>query len=323
MNSVNKHSIALPHLCARQTTKRTEMQQTETKYITNGWFRETEALWPGQALCLQVKKIIASFRSKFQDILVFDSTNYQRVLVLDGVIQLTERDEAGYQEMIAHVPLLEHPNPKSVLVIGGGDGGVLRELVKHESIEKITLCEIDEKVIEVSKEYFTNTMATAFDNPKVTVVNEDGNKFLDSHPAEFDVIIVDSSDPVGPANTLFQEEFYQKMKMSLKEEGIICTQGENIFLHIKIITDLLKFCQGMFSQTSYYQTQVPTYPNGSIGFIICSNRKDNFGKIHQQRKVAYQHIENDAGFRYYSDIVHSAAFVLPRFAEKEIKKLRS
>merc|ERR1719223_629494 len=171
------------------------------KNIENGWFKETTALWPGQAMTLEVKEILHVEQSKFQDVLVFQSVSYGNVLVLDGVIQATERDEFAYQEMISHLPMNSHPDPKNILVIGGGDGGVLREVVKHESIESVTLVEIDEMVVKVSKK-FLPAMAAGFSHPKVNLVIGDGFEYLKNHTGTYDVIITDSSDPVGPAESV-------------------------------------------------------------------------------------------------------------------------
>ena len=147
-------------------------------------------------MSLKVKEVLDHHRSDFQDILVFESENHGNVLVLDGVIQVTERDEFAYQEMIAHIPLLAHPNPKKVLVIGGGDGGVIREVARHKGIEEIIECEIDEGVIKASKKYLPS-LAKGFDDPRVVVKVMDGAKFLEENQEAFDVIITDSSDPIG------------------------------------------------------------------------------------------------------------------------------
>lgn len=188
------------------------------------WFHERGVLWEGQAMSLQVKKVLLHKRSLFQDVLVFESAKHGNVLVLDGVIQVTERDEFSYQEMIAHIPLFAHPNPKRVLVIGGGDGGVLREIARHKGVEEIVICELDKDVIDVSKQYLP-TLAKGYDDPRVTVHVMDGAKFMDENQDSFDVIITDSSDPVGPANVLFETPFYKAMYKSLREGGIVCTQG--------------------------------------------------------------------------------------------------
>jgi spermidine synthase len=189
--------------------------------IIDGWFHERGELWPGQAMSLKVNKVLDHFRSDFQDILVFESESHGNVLVLDGVIQVTERDEFSYQEMIAHIPLFSHPNPKKVLVIGGGDGGVLREVAKHVGVEEIVECEIDEGVITVSKKYL-QSLAKGYDDPRVTVKVMDGAKFLEENQDSYDVIITDSSDPIGPASVLFETPFYNAMYKSLREGTVRC-----------------------------------------------------------------------------------------------------
>lgn len=195
-----------------------------TDLIVDGWFHERGVLWPGQAMSLEVKEVLDHHRSRFQDVLVFRSANHGTVLVLDGVIQVTERDEFAYQEMIAHIPLCAHPDPKRVLVIGGGDGGVLREIARHKGVEEIVICEIDEDVINVSKKYLPS-LARGYDDPRVKVHVMDGAEFLANHMDYFDVIITDSSDPVGPASVLFETPFYDSMYGSLRDGGIVCTQG--------------------------------------------------------------------------------------------------
>uniref|UniRef100_A0A6I8NFF4 Spermidine synthase n=1 Tax=Ornithorhynchus anatinus TaxID=9258 RepID=A0A6I8NFF4_ORNAN len=193
--------------------------------IRDGWFRETCSLWPGQAMALQVDRLLHHRRSRYQEILVFRSKTYGNVLVLDGVIQCTERDEFSYQEMIANLPLCSHPSPRKVLIIGGGDGGVLREVVKHPTVESVVQCEIDEDVIEVSKKYLPG-MAVGYSSPKLTLHVRDGFEFMQQNQDAFDVIITDSSDPMGPAESLFKESYYQLMKMALREGGILCCQGK-------------------------------------------------------------------------------------------------
>lgn len=181
-------------------------------------------MWPGQAMSLKVNQIIHHEKSKYQDVLVFESSDYGTVLVLDNVIQCTERDEFSYQEMITHLAMNSHPNPEKVLVIGGGDGGVLREVVKHASVKEATLCDIDEAVIRVSKKYLPG-MAVGFEHPKAHTHVGDGFEFLKNRQNEFDVIITDSSDPEGPAESLFQKPYFELLKSALREGGVITTQG--------------------------------------------------------------------------------------------------
>jgi spermidine synthase len=181
-------------------------------------------MWPGQAMILKVNQVLHHEKSKYQDVLVFESSDHGTVLVLDNVIQCTERDEFSYQEMITHLAMNSHPAPKSVLVIGGGDGGVLREVVKHESVEKAILCDIDEAVVRVSKKYLPG-MSIGFQHPNVEVFIGDGFKFLADRKNEFDVIITDSSDPEGPAESLFQKPYFELLYGALKDGGVITTQG--------------------------------------------------------------------------------------------------
>ncbi|EXL67021.1 spermidine synthase, partial [Fusarium oxysporum f. sp. conglutinans race 2 54008] len=181
-------------------------------------------MWPGHAMTLRVEKVLVHEKSEYQDALIFKSTDFGNVLVLDNIIQCTERDEFSYQEMIAHLALNSHPNPKKVLVIGGGDGGVLREIVKHDCVEEATLCDIDEAVVRLSKEHLPS-MACGFDHPKSKTHIGDGVKFLNDYKNEFDVIITDSPDPDGPAEALFQKSYFQLLHDALREGGVITTQG--------------------------------------------------------------------------------------------------
>jgi spermidine synthase len=284
------------------------------------WFSETEALWPGQKFSLEVSDVLFHGKSDFQDVLVFKSATYGHVLVLDGVIQVTERDEFSYQEMITHLPMFAHAQPKRVLIVGGGDGGVLREVVKHDCVEEIIMCEIDPMVCEVSRKFMGTTMATAFGDPRCTLMHADAAAYLRDNTSErFDVIIVDSSDPVGPAEVLFRQEFYEDMKKALTPSGVICTQGECLWLHLDLIVDVLSRCQGLFPTIQYAYTTIPTYPSGQIGFIMCSLDESEGAVATPKRTPSADMAQN---LRYYSSKIHEAAFVLPAFAERKIATVR-
>jgi len=281
--------------------------------ITKGWFSEINEFWKGQALSLQVDgDILFHEKSQFQDVLVFKSVAYGNVLVLDNAIQITEKDECSYQEMIAHIPLFTHPNPKKVLVVGGGDGGVLREISRHKGIEEIHICEIDEMVINASKKYLP-TISVGFDDPRVKVHIRDGFQFLKEHTNEFDVIITDSSDPDGPASTLFGKEYFEAAKAALTENGVIVTQAESIWLHLDLISNMIKFIENIFGNANYIITQVPTYPSGTIGFFIASKG----GKV---SKSPVREVEKELAdqLKFYSKDMHEKAFVLPPFAERRL-----
>ncbi|EOR04106.1 Saccharopine dehydrogenase [NADP(+), L-glutamate-forming] [Wallemia ichthyophaga EXF-994] len=278
----------------------------------NNWFHEISPQWPGQALSLKVNKILHVEKSQFQDVLVFESQSYGNVLVLDGAVQCTERDEFSYQEMITHLPMASHPNPQRVLVIGGGDGGVLREVVKHPQVQEAVLCDIDEAVPRVSKAYLPH-MAQALNHEKVTVFIGDGFKFLQDKKNYFDVIITDSSDPEGPAAALFEKAFFELLKNALREGGHISTQGECIWLHLPLIKSLRLATRELFATAEYAYTTIPTYPSGQIGFIVCS--KDGSRNLRKPLREV-------PDCKYYNSKIHQCAFQLPQFADSALNDSR-
>lgn len=279
--------------------------------IKDGWFAETEAMWPGQKMCLEVEEVLENGRSLFQDILMFKSKTYGNVLILDGVIQVTQRDEHSYQEMITNLPMFAHPNPKKVLIVGGGDGGVAREVLKHECVEQVIMCEIDEQVCEVSKKYLPDLSDGAFDDPRLKLIIDDAAKYLrDEGPKEqFDVIICDSSDPVGPAEVLFKPEFFESMKNALGPQGVLSTQGECLWLHLDLISKVINETRDIFSPSGvkYGFTTIPTYPSGQIGFMIATKDGSNDVSLPKRAPDA-THLNK---LKYYSEAVHKASFVLP------------
>jgi spermidine synthase len=219
---------------------------------------------------------------------------------------LTEFDEFAYHEMIAHVPLAVHSCPESVLVIGGGDGGTVREVLKHPDVKQVDVCEIDEDVIKVCRQYLPS-LASSFDDGRVRVLFEDGARYVRQHPGAYDVIIVDSTDPVGPGQILFQQAFYEDMKTALKEGGIAVTQCESMYFHQDVIRGVYAFVRRLYPKWGYYYTLVPTYPSGIIGFFFCSLGPDPIEDILSER------VERLQGLKYYTADVHRAAFTLPRF----------
>ncbi|XP_012276735.1 spermidine synthase [Orussus abietinus] len=285
-------------------------------FLKPGWFTEVSDFWPGTALSLEVKRVLHHEKSAFQDVLVLDTKSHGRVLVLDGLIQCTENDECSYQEAIAFLPLCSHPEPKSVLIVGGGDGGVAREVAKHPDVEKVVQVEIDALVLEVSRKYLP-FVSVGLDHPKVTLNVGDGFEFLKNHVGEFDVVITDSCDPIGPAERLFQEPYFQLLKAALKPNGIICSQAGNPWSQIEHVSSTFRLCKSVFPTSAYAVTSVPTYPTGQIGFVLgTSNANGNFKE--PVRIFTDQELEN-MGMRYYSANVHRAAFGLPRFLEKALR----
>ena len=287
--------------------------------IVDGWFRElNDTCFPGQAFTLKVDKILYHTKSEFQDILVFKSTHYGNVLVLDGIVQCTERDEFAYQEMITHIPLYLHEDPKKVLVIGGGDGGVIRELLKHQQLVDITLVEIDETVIKLAREYLPG-MAQGLDDPRVQIKLCDGFEFLEKTASvqeseKYDVIITDSSDPEGPAEAFFQERYFKLLRDALKNDKsvIIAQTSENVWLNIKYLEDLIKTAQKVFPNSRYCNTMVPTYTSGQLGLIVCSPNKNK--DLTTPSRVPTP--QEDVNLKYYNPEIHNASFVLPNWADQ-------
>ncbi|KAL6756017.1 spermidine synthase [Haematococcus lacustris] len=300
---------------------------TAAKGLTaDGWFKETSPMWPGMAMTLKVKNVLYQAKSDFQDVCVFESESFGTVLLLDGVIQATERDEFSYQEMIAHLPLcaLESP-PKKVLVVGGGDGGVLRELARYPSIEQIHMAEIDKMVPETAKKFLPK-MAVGFSDPRVQLHICDGIKFVqDATEGEYDAIIVDSSDPVGPAEVLFEKPFFEALHRAVRPGGIVCTQAESLWLHLDIIKSLANMCSQVFvgGSVSYAYTTIPTYPSGQIGMMLCAKAVPGSSAPLDPR-TPKQPVPSSAAsievgnLRYYSHEVHTAAFALPQFAKEAL-----
>jgi spermidine synthase len=231
------------------------------------------------------------------------------------MIQATEYDEFVYQEMMTHVPLFSHKCPKTILIVGGGDGGVLREVCKHACVEKIILVEIDPAVIEVSRQYFGETLATAFEDPRLTIVEADASKWLENVDADmFDVIITDAIDPVGLAESLFQPEFFDLIYATLKPGGVLCAQGASIWDDLNLITNVITACEQIFQSAQYFQTTVPSTTCGQIGFVICT--KDRGGCNFPGRDVRKSGVLEQC--RFYNENIHTAAFILPTFAKKQI-----
>lgn len=249
-------------------------------------------------------------KTEFQDLAVIDTVEFGRMLVLDGMVMTTIRDEFVYHEMITHVPLNTHPQPKNVLVIGGGDGGAIREIVKHPLVEKATLVEIDRRVVEVSRQYLPE-ISCALDDPKVTVIYDDGIKHVRENPDTYDVIMVDSTEPVGPAVELFSGSFYSSIFTALKEDGMFVAQTESPFFNAGLITNCYREIAKVFPMTKLYLASIPTYPSGLWSFTMGSKKYDP-ETVDTAKIPSYV-------TKYYTPGVHQGAFKLPRFVEALIK----
>lgn len=267
----------------------------------------TEKQTDNLAISLRCKTALHREQTQYQDLLIVDTYQLGRMLLLDGCIMTTEVDEFVYHEMISHVPLFTHPNPKRVLVVGGGDGGVVREVLKHPSVEEVILAEIDDRVIETSRQYFPS-IARELGNPRCRIMVGDGIAFVADHKHTFDVIIVDSTDPIGPAVGLFAKKFYQDVYDALTPDGLFVAQSESPFLNASFIRDLQQRIGGIFPITTLYGCHIPTYPSG-FWCIACGSKQ------HDPRQV--RNLEQRFGempTKYYEPALHHSAFALPRFA---------
>ncbi|RLJ71596.1 spermidine synthase [Hydrogenivirga caldilitoris] len=221
--------------------------------------------------CYPVSKVLYEGKSEYQEIMVLESPEFGKLLVLDGVVQVDEKYEFMYHEYLAHIPMYAHPNPEDVLIIGGGDGGTLREVLKHESVKRAVLVDIDKEVIEVSKKYFP-TMSCSFEDPRAIVVNEDGYRYIQDYEGEFDVIIIDSTDPVGFAHVLTTEDFFKFVYRALKEDGIYAAQTESIHYHLDIVARIQKALKKVFPVVDLYTSVIPIYAGYWWTFSIASKK---------------------------------------------------
>lgn len=280
------------------------MKKTSFLPQDGAYFLDSPSLHDSIGNSIYVKKVLFHTVSEYQDIYVVDACGLGRMLILDNEIQTCEFDESAYHEMIVHVPLRCHPKPERILVIGGGDGGVLRELAKYESIKIIDICEIDEEVIKASQKYLPN-IAKGFSDQRVKVHIGDAAIFVSDSRREYDVIIVDSSDPAGPATVLYEPEFYDNLTKILHPDGIIVSQAESYYIYPDFISDLFGFLKDKFKHAYYYLTMVPTYTSGIIGFAFCS---------HSQSPYSFAKLTNSASLsnlKYYNPLIHKASFCLP------------
>jgi spermidine synthase len=257
-------------------------------------------------------ELIYSSQSNYQHIEVFKTKYFGKLLRLDGVIQMTEFDEPNYHEMIAHVPLSSHNCPEYVLVIGGGDGGAVREILKHKDVKKVHLVEIDKEVINISKKFFPD-VSYSLDDERVSIINLDGADHVKFCNDLYDVIIIDSTDPFSVGESLFEESFYVNLKNLLKRNGIVVSQSESMFYDLELIKNMHEFKKKYFNYIKYYYTMVPTYPSGNIGFQFCSNIDYSHNKVSNNMMRNSHKLDNLDDLKYYNNSIHFSSFVTPNF----------
>lgn len=269
------------------------------------WTHEFQT--PNLSLGLRVREILRHEKTPFQELLVVDSLEMGRVLFLDGCFMVSEKDEFFYHEMIAHVPLFAHPDPQDVLVVGGGDGGTLREILKHPSVKKAVVCDIDKRVTDASRDFFP-TVSSALDDPRAEILHQDAIPYVREMKGAFDVIMVDSTDPVGPAVGLFEEEFYRSLLGALKPGGIVVAQAESPNLLGHVVRKVVKTLGTVFPHTALYLGPMPTYPGGLWSYAAGMLQ----GDLSPKRDG---HLDT----RYYSPEIHRAALALPPFVKELLR----
>lgn len=271
----------------------------------------TERQTEDMEISFRVKKILHEEKTDFQDLVVVDTYEYGRMLFLDKCVMTSIKDEFVYHEMITLVAINSHPNPERVLVIGGGDGGAIREIVKHPKVKEATLVEIDGAVIENSKKFFPE-IAASYDNPKVKVIVDDGIAHIQKNKDYYDIIIIDSTDPIGPAVGLFAFDFYKDVHGALREDGIMVAQTESPYYQQDLIKRIHKDLNVLYPTVKLYLAFIPTYPTGMWCFSIASKKYD-------PEKVDPRNIP-DTKTRYYNKDIHFSSFVLPNFVRDILKE---
>jgi spermidine synthase len=267
------------------------------------------------AVQYETSKKLFSGVSKFQKVEVVETLGHGRMLLNDDLVMVTERDEFIYHEMMAHVPLFVHPKPRKVLVIGGGDGGTAREVLRHASVERCVMVEIDEIVVNACREFLPVT-SSQLNHPNMELIIDDGVKFMRESKEQFDVILIDSTDPIGPATPLFGEDFYKDVFARLAPQGIVVAQGESPFYEVPMQKKLLTVVQDIFPLRTYLNFSNLTYPGGLWSFLFASKG------LHPLRDFSEERVQaSGMNFRYYHSGIHRACFQLPQFMKDNLAGL--
>ncbi len=264
-----------------------------------------------------VSKILYEHSTGHHHLIIFENELFGRVMALDGIIQTTEKDEFIYHEMLAHVPLFARGDASDVLVIGGGDGGILREVVKHPEVKRIVHVEIDAAVVEMSRKYLPNHSAGAFDDPRVELVISDGLDYVRNTDRKFDVIISDSTDPEGPGEALFTKAFYQGCHRCLSDRGVLVTQNGVCFLQLDEVKTTAKHLKEIFRDSHFFSAAVPTYIGGIMAFGWAT--EDKTLREVPQAEIARRIDKSGIATRYYNAGIHNASFALPQYVIDAIR----
>lgn len=273
------------------------------------WFSET--LHDDFRLELKSSKTIYLTQTKYQKLAIFENDTFGRVMMLDDIFQTSEADEFIYHEMLTHIPIIAHGSVQKVLIIGGGDGGALKEVLKHKSVKKVTMVEIDEGVVEASKEYLSMICGNAFNDPRTELIIDDGVKFVTNSRRKYDLIIVDSTDPVGPGEVLFTAKFYEACQKRLTSSGILITQNGMPFLQAGELFNSMNDMKDLFIDVSCYLATIPTYSGGVMAFGWASNSR--IGRTNSLMVLKQRFDRAEIATSYYTPEVHQASFALPPY----------
>lgn len=277
-----------------------------------------ETLYDAYGQQFTVDKVYFESKTEHQHLMIFHNALFGRMMVLDGIVQTTERDEFIYHEMLTHVPVLAHGAVKDVLIVGGGDGGMLREVCKHSSVERIVQVEIDQAVIDMSKEYLPNHSQGAFEDARAEIVIADGLDYVNTTDRRFDVIISDSTDPIGPGEVLFTDDFYAACQRCLNPGGVLVTQNGVVFMQQDEVSTTASRLSSLYKDWHFYGAAVPTYVGGIMTFAWAS---DEPALREVSLDVLQQRFENSGiKTRYYNPAVHLASFALPQYVVDLIDK---
>ncbi len=271
----------------------------------------TETLYDSYGQEFRVDRLYFENKTEHQHLVIFENAKFGRVMALDGIIQTTQADEFIYHEMLSHVPVLAHGKVKHVLIVGGGDGGMLREVCKHKAVEHITQVEIDDQVIDMCKQYLPEHSAGAYDDPRVNIVIDDGAHFVNTTDLCFDVIISDSTDPIGPGGALFTSDFYADCKKCLNPGGILVTQNGVAYMQLDEVVTTNRRLQSHFKDHTFYSAAVPTYVGGIMTFAWGSD--DATARSLPLEAIKHRYNASGIKTRYYNPAIHLASFALPQY----------
>ena len=280
------------------------------------WVEET--LHRGFRVRLNADRVLFDNETEHQRLIIFENADFGRVMMLDSIVQLTTKDEFVYHEMMAHVPLFAHGRVTKALIVGGGDGGVLREALKHPELESATLCEIDQSVLDLCRAHFPQVSAGAFDDPRTRIVIADGTKFVAATEMRFDVIMVDSTDPIGPGAVLFTKQFYTDCRRALAKGGVLVTQNGLPFLQASELKQSIGYFRDLFDDSFAYLATTPSYFGGPMSFGWAT---DNAELRHLKQKKIERRYAKAGSFptRYWRPDVHVAAFALPNYVRELVE----